>query len=292
MFGTDMILIQSLRLFYPTIFIYHEDIILNIIASFMFIIAGLIFVRGLQTNKIANRFSNINYVSLNKSKYIGNNQKPECCSCFFYSIKKDKDDSNDSADGGSAFEPDWTYWGNIVFIVASFCYLCTSSIRLYKEQLEDNDEDDNNNTNDNNNISHTKRIMHIAYLLHDILIISTPIIFLLSALCYLYGIRDGEIAHSSRHGTALYCFRSSIDYYYIATLIFLISMLTYILSNIQYYCSFDYKFTIFSASIMNVCSAISYLASGFQVRKHTTNSFWEDRHYSCCLNENDADKYI
>ena len=322
MFGTDLNLIQTLKLFYPTIFLYHEDRYLNIITSSMFIIAGFIFIRGIHTNKIANRFSNVYNLSKSKSYYNNNNNninnKSKCCSycscccCYSSSIcsnnKKDKDEDEDRHEYESnsddiGIEPDWTYCANVVFILASICYLCASMIHLYKEQInDDNNEDDNknninnnNNNNNYNNITFMKRMIHIAYLLHELLIIVTPFLFLASAICYLYGVKEGEIAHSSRKGTALYCFRSFIDYYYIATLLFVISTMTYIVSHIQYYCSFDYKLMNLSAAVMNVISAVFYLISGFQVRNDATHDLWEERRYSCCINNKKKDdnvKYV
>lgn len=135
----------------------------------------------------------------------------------------------------------WNFWGNVLFVLGSVGYVVTAIMTVYKFTGKEYDE--------------------LNFFL--------SILFIVDSILYGYGLNAGETSQTSRPEGAVSWFRSSIDWYSLATMLFMLGSVLYFISALMVKLHADSQWVNFVNLLGGLTFAIDgplYLASGLQFR--------------------------
>jgi len=139
-----------------------------------------------------------------------------------HKISLESGNGRDSASGET-----WNFWGNILFVIGSFGYLTTSMTALF---------------------GCCERFSNALNVLLSIL-------FVIDSVVYMLGLMAGEISRAPRPEGAVALFKSSIDWYLLASL-------TYILGSVVYFFAAVCTEYQQDASVLNLVGGIIFIIDG------------------------------
>ena len=143
---------------------------------------------------------------------------------------------------------DWNFWGNILFFFGSLGYNFTDMTYLLSEY-------------DSNVTDTYKTTYNVIYLL-------LAINFIVDSFCYLIAALGGETSRAPTHSYSQgYTFKSVIDWYLLATILFIIGSFLYLWEAILQLQDRDATIPTLVAAALFVVDAALYITSAFHDRR-------------------------